>query len=524
MTKSASLASRIANAKNSSTPNHLIVIARAGTGKTTTLIEGLKVLRGEESEFTPSTQQEAIWYEMAASRQARSICFVAFNKSIATELQQRVPKGCDAMTMHSMGMKAVRKAFELSKVNGVHAYRVDDIISEITGKDCRELRKDQPELLNFTKKLVSLCKQNLVDHRASDIVEQLGQLASYYDLDLNGEQERIFELVPKVLERCLDVPKDACIDFDDMIWLPVALNLNVFKYDLLLVDEAQDLNRCQQQLALKAGRRLILCGDPSQAIYGFAGADSESLTRMETILKDTTGVDVTTLPLTVTRRCGIAIVKEAQRLVPDFDYFEGNGEGKVQSLAYDPDSKNNYAAHVKDGDMVLCRTNAPLVSQCFSFIRKGRKANIQGRDIGAGLISTIKKLKATSIDDLLDKLDKWYDNESKKEQRKKNPSDARMIALSDRYECLGCFVSEATTVEGVIKKIEAIFTDQDTAGIKLSSGHKSKGLEASNVFLLMPKEAPCPHPMAKTPWQVEQEYNLLYVMITRAIECLTYVR
>jgi superfamily I DNA/RNA helicase len=39
----------------------------------------------------------------------------------------------------------------------------------------------------------------------------------------------------------------------------------------------------------------------------------------------------------------------------------------------------------------------------------------------------------------------------------------------------------------------------------------------------MPKEAPMPHPLGKSPWEREQEYNLLYVAITRAIEELVFV-
>jgi ATP-dependent exoDNAse (exonuclease V) beta subunit len=62
-----------------------------------------------------------------------------------------------------------------------------------------------------------------------------------------------------------------------MIYLPVALDLPMPKYDLLLIDEAQDLSKCQQALAKKAGRRLVFVGDPKQALYGFCGADSKSL-------------------------------------------------------------------------------------------------------------------------------------------------------------------------------------------------------------------------------------------------------
>lgn len=525
------LGSRIGTVPIDNAP-HLIVEARAGTGKTTTLIEGLKRIKGIESRLTPSPQQAAVWDCMELSKgKVNTICFVAFNKAIAVELQGRVPPGCDAMTMHSMGYKAVQKALGRFEPN---SYVVSDIISELLERDIRDLRREKATVLNATESLVSLCKMNLVDPNR----DKLSELASYYDIDLDGNEREVFDLVPQVLNRCKE-PKGK-IDFDDMIWLPIVLNLPVFQYDLLLVDEAQDLNRCQQALAKKSGKRLILCGDPRQAIYGFAGADAESMPRMARELAidshpqkfDARGC--LQLPLTVTRRCGKAIVEEAKKIVPDFEAFETNCEGTISTARYPTQKQDDrttelpweqtYMAQAKDGDMVLCRVNAPLVSNCFLFIKKGIRANIQGRDIGKGLINTVKKMKAQTVVDLVGKLDDWLANEQTKENAKRNPNDNKLIAMQDRYDCLLCFTDGVTTIDGVIAKIESVFTDdKQSPGIKLSSIHKAKGLEANRVFFLMPKGAECPHPMAKTRWQYEQEMNLKYVAITRAIEELTYV-
>ena len=332
-------------------------------------------------------------------------------------------------------------------------------------------------------------------------------------------------------------------------WLPVALGLPVFQYDLLLVDEAQDLNRCQQAFAKRAGKRLILCGDPKQAIYGFAGADCESMGRLEQELADTDR-GCLHLPLTVTRRCGKAIVAEANKIVPDFTAFETNPQGKISFAKFkieqtrevnDPKRPtvkseiDSYHQLVTDGDMVLCRVNAPLVSECFRFLSAGRKATIQGRDVGQGLISTIKKVMSgwSPTDDsqplvemveLSSRLSHWLDLEMAKESAKKNPNEGRMTNLQDRYDCLCCFINGSQSVEGVIQKIDAVFTDsKKQPGIRLSSVHKAKGLEADRVFLIKTKDAPIPHPMAKTLWAREQETHLLYVAITRAISTLVYV-
>lgn len=516
-----SLASRLKTVPQTLAP-HLIIEARAGTGKTTTLIEGLKLLKGLPTSIQPSPQQDAIWSQLLLSKDAQSICFVAFNKSIATELQQRVSAGVDAMTMHSMGLKAVTAAFGRVDIN---SYRVSDIISELLQRDIRELRKQSPTLIKATEDLVGLCKMNLLNGSE----QELDSICSTYDIDINGSRSQIYDLVPQVIERCRDVKRDNKIDFNDMIWLPVVLNLSVTRYDLLLIDEFQDTSKCQQALAKKVGKRLILVGDPKQAIYGFAGADSQSMNRMELDLnigcpRDEFGVvtnehKCVKLPLTVTRRCGKSIVKEANKLVADFSAHESNCVGLVSQSTV-----TTYADKVQDDDMIVCRCNAPLISQCFKFLKAGRKATIQGRDVGTGLISTINKLKAVDVPELLFKLSDWLHSEQQKENAKRNPSESRLIMLQDRYDCLVCFTDNSKTVDEVKAKIESVFTDdRNGKGILLSSGHKSKGLERKRVFILQLKGASCPHPMAKTPMAKEQESNLLYVMITRTIEELTYV-
>lgn len=520
------------------TAPHLIVEARAGTGKTTTLVEGVKRLMGVGSTLTPSPQQAMVWDCMELSKgKAKTVCFVAFNRSIAAELKTRVPAGCEAMTMHGLGLRAVRAAFRLfGPDGGVSEWRVRNIIGELVGQDIRDFQRANPVLVKAVEELVGLCKMNL----SEGTEEQLDQLASHYEVELNGQRDRAYELVPRVLERCKQVDRDGCVDYNDMIWLPVVLGLPVRKFDVLLVDEAQDLNRCQQSLAKMAGRRLILCGDPKQAIYGFAGADAESMKRMEQELGQTPRGCVR-LPLTVTRRCGKAIVREANKIVPDFEAFDANGEGVIKQARYGTDDQSKSAFHpgatyhadCRDGDMVLCRVNAPLVSQCFRFIKAGRKANIQGRDVGKGLITTVKKLAGGEdrlgtcrVEDLIAALGLWLEAEQKKEAAKKFPSEAKMIALQDKHDCLLCFTEGLGTAYAmdVVRKIESVFTDdRSVRGIRLSSIHRAKGLEAERVFLLEPEGASVPHPMAKSKWQLEQELNLRYVALTRAISELVYV-
>ena len=51
--------------------------------------------------------------------------------------------------------------------------------------------------------------------------------------------------------------------------------------------------------------------------------------------------------------------------------------------------------------------------------------------------------------------------------------------------------------------------------------HKSKGLENSTVYFLCPELIPSK--FATQEWQIEQEWNLMYVGITRAKQNLYFV-
>jgi len=519
-------------------PPHVVVVARAGTGKTTTLVEGLKALKGLPTSITPSPQQQAVCDQILLSRgRCRSVCFAAFNKSIAEELKTRVPEGCEASTLHSMGFSAVKRKF--GKALNVKDSRVDDIACRLLKSDKQSIREDQPLLLPRLNQLVSLCKVNLL----SGTTAELNDLCDRYDVDFGDRYERdetmldkmdqlkwqVFGLVRLVLDLCKRVQDDLTIDYDDMIWIPVVLDLPCWRHDLLLVDEAQDMNRCQQALAKKCGDRLILVGDDMQAIYGFAGADSESIPRMTDELK-TTGRGCVVLPLTVTRRCGRAIVKEANRYVADFAAHESNCVGKVLTKEMPLVDKtvkaqreeDTYLPLVQPGNMIICRANAPLVSQCFKLLKRGIRAFIVGKaDVAQGIISLITKLDAQSVPELVKKVEEWATTEMDKENAKQEPKETKLDRIADRRECVLAFCEDMLTVRDVVKRIEQLFTEVRDA-VRLSSIHKAKGLESKRVFFLAPGGFKPPHTRSQL-WERQQEMNMRYVGVTRAIEELVYV-
>lgn len=466
---------------------------------------------------------------------------------------QEVGVSLQFCTINSLGHKTCSAQYGYFKVSG---FNPEQVLGRVKNCDTWELKKTKTGriFVEAVTSLVDVCKLTLVGwdeengfdaEKITD--ESLDDLVSHFEIEMSSDRSGIYEAVRQVLKASHDASDEsfslAQIDYNDQNWLPVVNKLPVQQVDLLMIDESQDLPRCKQEFARLIGRRIVCVGDVNQAIYGFAGADVESIPRMRGLLK----VEES-LKLTYTYRCAKAIVTEANQIVPDFFAHADNPEGLVSRAKME-----NYAEIAADGDMVLCRVNAPLVSQALKFVRMGRKAIIRGRDFGKSLVKFVESFESKTIADLLERVSLWADTESRKEAGKKNANEQKLISINDKKECIEAFCEydkldgTEMTVLDVVKKIQRVFAgkqcprcrkayDDDATecyhckcalvkpdGVLFSSVHRAKGLEATTCFLLEPKGASIPHPMAKSAWQIEQEWNCRYIAVTRAINHLVYV-
>ena len=490
--------------------SHIMLEARAGTGKTFSCIQGCRRYLAENPEA--------------------NIAMVAYNKSIATELEAQVPEGVTACTMHSLGFKAIRNWID-GKVK-VNNWKTINILEDILGK--KELKKLGSGFQYSMKKVVSLAKNVLVG-RKSVIASTVGDhfdrdfdsMVAHYNLQLNGDEKKIKELLPKVLDKSIpDLEGSTEIDFDDMIWLPVVMGMSLEKFDVLFIDEAQDLNKSRQCLAVKSlakDGRLIAVGDPKQAIYGFAGADAYS---MRNLANEVGADDVIHLPLTVSRRCPKSHIELAQKIVSDIKPMHLAMEGTI----YTRDSKKAIE-EMKGGDLVLCRMNAPLMRIAYSLIKRGTPVTIQGRDIGASLVTLCKKLvdgdMSADIFYFNTRLDSYLLDEIGRLDAKALHTPVSKIQyemLQDKVDCIGAMRDGIIIVHDLVARIESLFSDNtDTvkAKVLLSSVHRAKGLEAETVYISRPEMMP--HPMATLEWEIEQEFNIKYVAITRSMNTLVFM-
>lgn len=175
---------------------------------------------------------------------------------------------------------------------------------------------------------------------------------------------------------------------------------------------------------------------------------------------------------------------------------------------------------------ILCRNTAPLITFAYGLITRHVGCRVLGREIGRGLTSLIDKLSAKSIDSLEDKLEAYRSRETQKAFARGQDSAAE--AIEDKCQCIRVFISNLKeterTIAALCRKIEGLFSDEGSAKgtLTLATIHKSKGLEWPTVFILDRDLLPSKY--ARQAWQRQQEFNLLYVAITRAQLDLKYIR
>lgn len=462
---------------------HLVVRARAGTGKTTTIIEGVN--RAPEA----------------------SILLCAFNKRIAEELTSRITnRNAEAKTLHAIGYACVRRFWEGLRI-AKNSERADALTEKVCGPRCPDA----------VKKLVSkLHTKGREINPHAKVVGELTDIAITFECEPDEQWawegwtlEYVETKALEAMELAATVkPVATGIDFADMIYLPVRNHWTHPTYDLVVVDEAQDMTVAQLEIARGVCKgRICVVGDDRQAIYGFRGADSGSLDRLKAELQ------AKELGLTTTYRCGRAIVALAAALVPDFEAGPANPTGSIENLLT---SKLVDSANL--GDFILSRLNAPLVSVAMSLLRNGKRTRIAGRDIGAGLKALIRRISkgraANSIPELLSKVQAWEQKEV--DRMLKAGREERIEGIRDQAEMLISLTENARSVRDVEDKIDALFTDDGLgqAGvITCSSVHRAKGLEADKVFVM--RDTLRAHN--------QEELNIQYVAITRAKSTLVFV-
>lgn len=224
---------------------HLMIVAGPGTGKTKTITAKLLYFLFEEK-ISPNKILALTFTNKAAKEMKKRA------KSAFKQLKNK-PKLPFIGTFHALALKILKD-------------------KQLNIKLIGELDKQ------------ALVKEIIQQHRAKITTKDfLLNLSKWKNLAINCTQlpENLINLFEIYQQRLVKLD---FLDFDDLIInANTSINQSI-KFEYILLDEYQDINRLQYQFIkalLSASGKLIIIGDPNQAIYAFRGAAGDTFAQLK---------------------------------------------------------------------------------------------------------------------------------------------------------------------------------------------------------------------------------------------------
>lgn len=407
-----------------STDGPLLILAGAGSGKTTVLINRITAIlrygQGLTSQFAPAgaTEEELLFltqYLTDPQEEQRE------RAEFLCSMQPVKPWEIIAITFTNKAARELRERLTLA----VGEEDAGAIWAHTFHTACLRILRRHVDLLGFEKAftiydeddkkrvIIGILRQLNLDEKIYDPRMVMGQISRAKDklmtpkqfrVDAHGDYVR--EKVADVYERYEKEMKKACaLDFDDIIMKTVLLlqqNPDVLEYyqhkfRYVLVDEYQDTNHAQYVLSsLLAGYYENICvvGDDDQSIYKFRGATITNILEFEKQFQD-----AKTIRLEQNYRSTGNILNAANELIRNNAQRKGkelwtDQQGGAKIKLHRSDNQDSEAAYIADtivegvreghkwGDFAILYRNNVLSNNIVSaFIRNAIPYRIyKGRD------------------------------------------------------------------------------------------------------------------------------------------------
>jgi DNA helicase-2/ATP-dependent DNA helicase PcrA len=544
----------------------LLIVAGAGTGKTKTLTT-------------------RIIHLMETGTRPERICAITFTNKAAKEMAKRVNDGYPLPkipgkqpflgTFHSLGAKILRNECRHTGRTPNFTIFDDHDSFDLVKKAVRSVippKKDEEDGL--------LAKKNKKDgpiYFAKKISEMKNLGAMIEEARPNAEKKaqalRIFEGYEAALAR------NNGFDFDDLIEKPVAVLANdpvILKkyqsmFDVILVDEYQDINPKQYELvSLLAGehRNLSVVGDDEQTIYSWRYANVRTFLNFD---KDWKGTSVHFLEENYRStgtiiKAAAAVVKNNRFRTPK-NLWTQNPDGEPITLfeAWGENEEAEWIANQiqamrgkdKNADIaILYRTNAQSRAIEQSFIRNNIPYRIFGglkfyerREI-KDAVAALRYISNSKDEPAKERLEKNLTKRKFAEFRARvaaleKPAPLTAIKLfietfgyfdylesnftnsDEREENIAELITFASDFENLDELLERLSLLQaadeienkpvDGREVNLMTVHLAKGLEFDTVFIVGVAEGLLPHGRSlDSEDSIEEERRLMYVAMTRA--------
>jgi len=434
--------------------------ARAGSGKTTTL-----------QFMTEKYQKKGI--------------YLAFNRKTSNEADEKFPNHILCKTIHSLAWKYIQSkgAWKFKKVGKkVGPKELVDIVN-ISPISLDHATLDECKVAHFILKTVEqFCHSN----KDSISFEHIPNYPFFLTLSYENRREiyqYIIETSQDIWKRIID-PRDSFPISHDHYLKIWALEKPRIEHDVILIDEAQDLNPTMIDVLARQEAQKVFVGDSHQQIYEWRGAVN-ALAKVAT---------PHTKYLTQSFRFGTEIASLANAVLKKLG--DARGVLGTESII----SRIDTTGH---SDAILARTNAGVIAETLLATDEGRRPHIQGgtRELER-LVKDVYSLKDGKPAQHPD----FYGFTSW--------SDVLQFSEREEGEYLRPFVSlvQKKGERAIYAAIRQVSNCRESSDVTISTVHKAKGAEwdsvlIANDFFNMKALSQC---------LPEDELRLFYVAITRA--------
>ncbi len=470
---------------------HGVVKATAGSGKTSTLV---LVARQLEPGLIESGERA---------------CFLAFNRATAAELRARLPASVDATTLHALGRRMLvnaRPGGASGTLDPGKYRRLAQVVSAERGLPA------SAAVSGYLARLAHFARLELTP--AADL-PALETVAGRYRLEppvASADLGAVLGCVEELLSRGAREAPEGRFDFTDMVFAPLSLSLPPPRFAFVCVDEAQDLSALALAFVmrlLESGARALFVGDPRQAIYAFAGADSRAMAR----ISERSGA--AELPLSVSYRCPVRHVALARRYAPEMEPRPAAPLGSVRLLA-----AARLVQEVGAGDLLIARTNQDLVGLALRLAARGLATRVLGTDLASRAADLAQRLFGGEEPDYSDAARRIALSAASEIACLEHEliCDLRLPAAlqdsAERHAALELAVRRDP--DAVLATLDHLFggAEGQAPPVVLSSIHRAKGREAERVYLLDVDLLAAASTRAAQ--EDESEANVLFVALTRA--------
>ncbi len=531
-----------------------IILAGAGSGKTRVLVHKVLNLIDKKKVL------------------AREILMITFTNKAASEMKRR------------MGTT------QLGFVGTFHALcaRILRIDGDQIGIDKNFVIYDESDQLMLIKEIIKKIHTNFSPkyflNRISAAKGELIQSEDYKKIFMDYSSEVVGQVYK---EYQLKLRKNKALDFDDILLFahellthrPALLQKYQRRYSHILVDEFQDTNTAQYQIAKQLSgknRNITVVGDFSQSIYSWRGADIGNLNKFKT---DFEGCKVFHLEenyrstqqildyafsiISQNTTHPILHLRTTNKKGEDVVVYEATDEQDEAFFIID-EMRRYISLNPQSSLGILYRTNAQSriieeallhasmpyvliggtrfydrkeVKDVLSYLRflvnpEDEVAVQRLEKIGKTRLSKLK-LEYVKIKDRIDSIPsselmeiifsatgylELYDLHDPEEYaRLENIKELKSVAL--RFPDIFEFLEQVALVESEFSEHEKLNKKKadDLSGISLMTLHQAKGLEFDYVWVIGLEEGLLPHSRSVDDlFQLEEERRLFYVGITRA--------